>query len=239
MMKKPKRKEKAPSLFPENWDKPQSPKFDADFFKNFLITINGAHGELKHYYFKPWDEVQKKVIAASLNSLKAIVIGYKNQREAKINKHVLFPHQELKSQARSVLKKFFQPDNLILNEKFDDRLQRYKDIEKHRQSSVDVRKKKFENIMANIPKNNTKFWDAYNQLFETFNQPKDEAKIKKHVAHEEATERYEFCQQIIEKTFDHFFPTIVEPTDAKHHKIIADQIQVFIETIENTLNNII
>ncbi|MFA5230199.1 MAG: hypothetical protein WC422_02025 [Candidatus Paceibacterota bacterium] len=56
-----------------------------------------------------------------------------------------------------MLKTFFQSNNLILDEKFDDRLQRYKDIEQKRQSNVDDRKKKLENIMANIPKNNTNF----------------------------------------------------------------------------------
>lgn len=239
MAKKAKNQEQISSLFPKNWDQPQSPSFDDNFFKNFMIAINTSRGAQKLYYFKPWDEDQKRSIVFTINRLKEIVIDYKDKREAKTNKHVLFPSKELKIQALSVLKTFFQSNNLILDEKFDDRLQRYKDIEQKRQSNVDDRKKKLENIMANIPKNNTNFWDAYNHLFETFNQPKDEAKLKKRAEKDEASDRSEICQQIIKKTFNYFFPVVVKPTDKNHHKITADQIQVFVETIENTLNNII
>lgn len=239
MIKRPKKTEQIPSLFPPNWDQPQSPNFDANFFKNFVVTINGVNGQPEHYYFKPWNESQKRSIVSAVNNLKEMIIDYQNQRKAKISQHILFPHKELKAQARSVLKHFFQPSNLILDEKFDDRLQRYQNIEQQHQSNIENRKKNYGDIMANIPKNNTTFWTTYEHLFETFNQPNDEAKLKKRAENDEISEQYEICHQIINKIFDYFFPTVAKSTDKNHHKIIANQIQVFIKTIENTLNNII
>jgi hypothetical protein len=54
------------------------------------------------------------------------------------------------------LRIFFQPDNLILDEKLDDRLRRYKDIEQKHQSNVGARRKQYEDSLANIPKDNVK-----------------------------------------------------------------------------------
>lgn len=239
MLKKRGPKEKPPSLYPDDWDKPKSPSFDPNFFKNFTIAVNDINNQPKNYYFKPWDEEQKHYINISLNILKSTLQEYINKKQDKSYTHVLFPDRDLKSKALSVLQAFFQPNNILLSENINDRLNRYQNIEKERQSSVQERRDQSEKILANIPKDNKKFWQAFDSLFGTFNRSENEKQLKSRAERDEYTEQRELGEEIIKKIFKHFFPTIVKFTDQKHHQIVLDQIKVFIDTIENTVNNII
>jgi len=225
-----------PSLFLRGWDK-QKPKntVEDNFFDNFQIKA-----EDKIYYFLPWNTEQKEQIEKCVDSIKQSLAQY--SEESKKIRYARFPYKNIKEKIQRLLSYFFSIANLPDSSVGFDAEKEMKTQKDKNPENVEEQQKKKERFLQQVEWENVpdkKLEEGIKKLAKTLSEPQTEKRLEENVNSIRREIKTEVQKKIIKTVFNKYFPDY-ENNDKNNKKpIIVRQIKKFIETIENSLNQII
>jgi len=211
--------------------------FSDDFFKDFKISLKN-----QTYFFKPWNEEQKKLLSHRITSLKESILKYSTDRtDQKIKKNLRFPYDIFRDNVIAIIKIFFNTSNLSINFNKNTRLNELIQREPINSYDQEVKKNAFmEHIKDIKPDAASKdFLKNYESFANVLSRPRSKEKLEELVELEEKEIRQEICAKIAKFVFDKFFPNMKENIKNNKKGIIIKQIQKFIIAIDNSFNQII
>jgi hypothetical protein len=206
--------------------------YDPDFFKNFEIIIEG-----KKYYFLPWDEKQKNFLNGCLNNFKNLILKYSEKPKDGSKKFPKFPYKEFKEKVISVLENFFHYSNLKLEFDLDNKLEELYN-EEPKNSNV-----KKENLRKKITSKNLlkdeKTLASIERLIEKWSKPRSREDLKDILLKQKEEESKKISKQIVKNVLNKFFPQLEYNIKENNKKVIIKQIENFVRTIENSINQVV
>ncbi len=216
----------------ENQRNKNAVSYDPEFFKNFEITI-----ENKTYYFSPWNEVQKVFLTERLNSLKNLILKYAERPKDSNKKSPRFPYKEFKSEISSVLRMFFNYSNLKIDFDLENKLDKLceKEPENGRKKKTELEGK----ITSEKLLKDEKMLTILNRVINNWSKPRSREDLKASLLEEKEEELKRATEKIIQKTRSKFFPYLEYNMSINNKKIIIKQIENFVRTIENSINQVV
>lgn len=206
--------------------------YDPEFFNNFEITI-----EDEKYYFLPWDEKQNEFLKERLNSLKNLILKYSEKPKEESKKSPRFPYKEFKEEILSLLKMFFYYPNLKLEFDLENKL---KELERKEPKDVEEKKRNLRSkITSEKLLKDEKTLASIESLIEKWSKPRSKNDLKEVLLKQKEEISIKVSKKIVKNVLNRFFPQLQYNTEQNNKKVIIKQIENFVRTIENSINQIV